>query len=55
VLLTVAFEFGFGHWVDGKTWAELLENYDLTSGHLFALVLLWVGAGPALVRALRRP
>jgi hypothetical protein len=54
VLLTVVFEFGFGHWVDGKTWSELARNYDLTSGHLFLLVLLWVGAGPALVRAVRR-
>jgi hypothetical protein len=54
VVLTVAFEFGFGHWVDGKSWAELLENYDLTSGHLFLLVLAWVGIGPAVVRALRR-
>jgi hypothetical protein len=54
VLLTVGFEFGFGHWVDGKSWSELLENYDLASGHLFVLVLLWVGVGPAVVRALRR-
>jgi hypothetical protein len=55
VVLTVAFEFGFGHWVDRKSWAELLENYDLRTGHVFLLVLLWVGIGPAVVRALRRP
>jgi hypothetical protein len=54
VALTVAFEFGFGHWVDGKSWAELAENYDLTSGHVFLLVLLWLAAGPAVVRRLRR-
>jgi hypothetical protein len=54
VILTVAFEFGFGHWVDGKSWSELWANYDVTTGHMFLLVLLWVGAGPAVVRALRR-
>jgi hypothetical protein len=54
-VLTVVFEFGFGHYVDRKSWDELLENYDLASGHLFLLVLLWVGIGPAVVRALRRP
>jgi hypothetical protein len=54
VVLTIAFEFGFGRWVDRKSWSELLENYDLTSGHLFLLVLLWLAVGPAVVRRLRR-
>jgi hypothetical protein len=51
VVLTVLFEFGFGHWVDGKSWDELFENYDITEGHLWLLVLLWIGAGPAATRA----
>jgi hypothetical protein len=52
--LTVAFEFGFGHWVDGRSWSELAANYDVTTGHVFVVVLIWVAAGPAVVRALRR-
>ena len=32
VVLTVIFEFGFGHYVDGKSWSELLENYNLPAG-----------------------
>jgi hypothetical protein len=54
VVLTVVFEFGFGHWVDGKSFGELLANYDVTTGHVFLLVLAWVGVGPAVVRRLRR-
>jgi hypothetical protein len=50
VVLTVLFEFGFGHWVDRKSWDELFENYDMTEGHLWLLVLLWIGIGPEAVR-----
>lgn len=53
VLLTVAFEFLFGHYVDGDSWSALLENYDLTSGHLWILVLAWIGIGPSVIRGLR--
>jgi uncharacterized BrkB/YihY/UPF0761 family membrane protein len=52
VVLTVLFEFGFGHYVDGDSWEELFANYDMTEGNLWVLVLLWIGAGPATVRAL---
>lgn len=44
--LTVLFEFTFGHYVDGKAWAELLRDYDVSSGHLWPLVLAWLAAGP---------
>ncbi len=44
--LTVLFEFGFGHYVDGKPWTELLRDYDVTAGHLWPLVLAWLAAGP---------
>jgi hypothetical protein len=50
VVLTVLFEFGFGHFVDGKSWDELLGNYDITEGQLWLLVLLWVAVGPAATR-----
>ena len=51
-VLTVVFEFGFGHYVDRKSWAELRENYDPRSGNLWLLVLLWIAAGPESVRRL---
>jgi hypothetical protein len=52
--LTVGFEFLFGHYVDGDSWSELLDNYDVTGGHLWILVLAWIGVGPSVIRALRR-
>jgi hypothetical protein len=50
VVLTVLFEFGFGHYVDHKSWDELLDNYDISEGHLWFLVLLWIAVGPAATR-----
>ena len=49
VALTVLFEFGFGHYLAGKPWRTLLEDYDLTEGHLWSLVLIWLAIGPAVV------
>jgi hypothetical protein len=53
VVWTVLFEFGFGHYVDGKSWSELVDNYNMAEGHLWSLVLLWIGFGPLIVRAVR--
>jgi hypothetical protein len=39
-LLTVAFEFGFGHYVSGLPWSALLADYDVAAGRLWPLVLL---------------
>ena len=46
--LTVAFEFLFFHYVGGHSWAELLANYDIASGRLWPLILLWVTVAPYL-------
>jgi hypothetical protein len=50
--MTVAFEFGFGHWVAGDSWSTLLENYDLTAGKAWVLVPGAMAAGPELARRL---
>ena len=50
--MTVAFEFGFGHWVDGDSWSALLENYDLTTGKVWALVPVAMATGPEVARRL---
>lgn len=47
-LLTVAFEFLFGHFVAGHPWERLVADYDLTAGRLWPLVLLWVAVAPFL-------
>ena len=38
-LLTLAFEFGFGHFVSGLAWSELIADYDIAAGRLWPLVL----------------
>lgn len=50
--MTVAFEFGFGHWVAGDSWSSLLENYDVTAGKIWIVVPAAMLAGPELARRL---
>lgn len=54
VALTVAFEFTFGHWVDGKSWTELLGDYDVLAGHLWPVILAWLGLGPLVLHEIDR-
>ena len=48
MVLTVAFEFLFFHYVGGHSWEALLANYDMTKGRLWPLILLWVAVAPYL-------
>lgn len=54
VLLTLAFEFLFGHFVDGASWESLLADYDMTAGRLWILVPITMALQPALIGMLRR-
>ena len=51
--LTVAFEFLFGHYVANHPWSRLIQDYNLLSGRLWALVLLAVTAAPYVVYKLK--
>ncbi|MEZ5628115.1 MAG: hypothetical protein R3E34_11395 [Rhodocyclaceae bacterium] len=53
--MTLAFEFLFGHFVAGQSWAALMDNYDLAAGRLWPLIPLWVAVAPPLVHRLRAP
>ena len=55
VVLTLAFEFGFGHYVTGQSWTELLEAYNLANGRVWVLVPLWTLVAPAVMRTVQRP
>ena len=46
--LTVAFEFGFGHFVAGHSWSRLCQDYNLLAGRLWVLILLWLTVAPSL-------
>jgi hypothetical protein len=51
VALTVAFEFGFGHYGARQSWSTLLADYDLRRGRLWPLVLAATAAAPTAARA----
>jgi hypothetical protein len=42
LVLTIAFEFGFGHFVAGHPWTRLFADYDLLSGRVWAVFLFWM-------------
>lgn len=46
LLLTILFEFGFGHYIMGSSWKKLLFDYNLTAGRVWSFFLLWVLAAP---------
>jgi hypothetical protein len=48
LILTVAFEFLFGHYVMGHPWSKLLADYNILQGRLWPLVLLAVFIAPVL-------
>ena len=47
--LTLSFEFLFGHYVAGHTWGRLFQDYDILSGRLWLLLLVWITVLPLLV------
>lgn len=53
VVMTLALEFLFGHFVAGKSWPDLLQTFNLAKGDLFILVLLVSLTAPYLIARLR--
>ena len=53
--LTLLFEFGWGHFVVGRSWDELLVDYDILKGRLWVLVLIFTLLAPLIAgRSLRK-
>jgi hypothetical protein len=46
LMLTIAFEFVFGHYVMGNSWNHLLSDYNLLKGRLWVFVLIWITLAP---------
>ena len=53
VLLTLAFEFLAGHYLFGKPWRELTEDYNVLRGRIWMLVLVTTALAPRLCAPLR--
>ena len=46
LVLTLGFEFLFGHYVFGNSWSMLLEDYNLSRGRIWILVPVLVLVAP---------
>lgn len=47
--MTLVFEFGFGHFIAHKEWAELLNEYNVSAGRVWVFVPLWVALAPFVI------
>ena len=52
LVMTLAFEFGAGHYLFGTPWAVLLAEYNVFAGRLWVLVLAATLTAPPLVYGL---
>lgn len=53
LLMTILFEFGFGYFVAHKSWAEMLQAYNVVKGNLWVMVLAATFVSPWLAARLR--
>jgi hypothetical protein len=54
LVLTVAFEFGFGHFVLGRSWESLGEDYDVPKGGLLPFGMIVLVLSPRIAALMRR-
>lgn len=48
LVLTLAFEFSFGRYVQDKSWAELVEAYTFKEGNIWPVVLVVTFLAPSI-------
>jgi len=53
LLLTLLFEFGFGRFVQQKTWVELFDAYTFRGGNIWPIVLVATFIAPWLAAKFR--
>jgi len=44
--MTILFEFVFGHYVMGHPWQKLFHDYNLITGRVWILILIWTTIAP---------
>lgn len=54
LVLTIVFEFFFGHYVIGNAWSSLFYDYNLAKGRVWLLVLIWISIAPYIFYRLRQ-
>jgi len=46
LIMTVLFEFVFGHYVMGQSWEKLFHDYNMFAGRVWIFVLIWTTFSP---------
>lgn len=54
VVMTLLFEFIFGHYVMGKSWPDILEVFHIVRGNFFIIVLAVSLFSPLLMAKVKR-
>ncbi|GAA4277303.1 hypothetical protein [Aquimarina mytili] len=49
LILTIIFEFLFGHYIAGYSWDRLLQDYNILQGRIWVLVLIWITMLPYII------
>jgi hypothetical protein len=53
LVLTILFEFIFGHYVMHHPWSKLFHDYDIFKGRVWILILIWTTIAPYLFYRIR--
>ena len=53
LIMTILFEFVFGHFVIGHSWSKLFHDYNLFKGRVWSLMLIWIAVAPYVFYRIR--
>ncbi len=53
LVLTLSFEFLFGHFIVGKSWQEIIQVFNIQKGDLFIIVLFITVISPLVAAKLK--
>ena len=53
LIMTVSFEFGFGHYIMKHSWGKLIHDYNIFDGRVWLLILIWTAIAPYLFYHIR--
>jgi hypothetical protein len=53
VIMTILFEFIFGHFVMRHPWSKLFHDYNFLKGRVWVLVLIWTAIAPYVFYQIR--
>lgn len=48
MMMTLAFEFGFGRW-RGNSWCAILHDYNILEGRIWILIPIWLTIAPYIL------